>query len=87
MNTIREQLGIDFDDMGLAEAIDNVTDQIQNDRIWDAIGIAIRDDGGMFEDSDVTPKELLKNIAFNDDKVMQMLELYASRSEEFMGRL
>jgi len=88
MNTIKELLGIDFDDKGLAETIDSVTvHQMEMEVIHDAIGRAIFKDGGLLEDGEHLSSQMIKEIAFDDDQVMKLLCWYASRSESFMERL
>jgi len=93
MNTVKDQLGIDFDDLGLAEAIDNVTDnQIQMDRVYEAIGKAIGKDGGLLEDGGdndykIKACEAIKDIAWESEEVMDMLEHYARQSTKFMERV
>jgi hypothetical protein len=59
------------------------------DRVHEAIGKAIFKDGGLLE-SDGVPvysDELIKDIVWNDDEIMLMLEFYASKSIKFMERL
>jgi len=87
-NTIKELLGIDFDDMGLAETIDSVTEDLAEMRfIHELIGRAIFKDGGLLEDESVNPRKEINNIAFDDKDVMDWLEHYAARCESFMERL
>lgn len=88
MNTIKEQLGIDFDDKGLAETIESVTNDYQRHAVYSAMGRAVLDN--LWLSSDITlymPRELFKDIAFHSDEVMDMLSYYASKSDEFMERL
>ncbi len=88
MNTIKELLGIDFDDKGLAETIDSVTESvIEMERVHEVIGKAIFKDGGLLEHGECLSNMMIKEIAFDSDEVMNMLEHYASRSESFMERL
>ena len=88
-NTIKDLLGIDIEDMGLAEAIDNVTtSSVQMNRVHEAIGKAIFKDGGLLEGGlKVHSDEIIKDIVWNDNEIMLMLEFYASKSEKFMERL
>jgi hypothetical protein len=87
-NTVRDLLGIDMDDMGLDEAIDNVTDSFaQMNAVRDAIGRAIFIDGGLLEDGEHFSKNMIKDIAWNSERVMNMLEHYARQSPKFMERL
>ena len=86
--TITDLLGIDFDDKGLAETIDSVTEALHEmNSVFDAIGRAIFFDGALLEDDELNPNEFMKKIAFGDERVMKMLCYYASRSDEFMNRL
>ena len=88
-NTIKDLLGIDIEDMGLAEAIDNVTtSSAQMHRVHEAIGKAIFKDGGLLEGGlKVHSDEIIKDIVWNDYEIMLMLEFYASNSIKFMERL
>lgn len=87
-NSIKEQLGIDFDDMGLIETIDNVTkNEFEMRAVQQYIGMAIFKDGGLLEEGECYPNEMIKQIAYDDDEVMNMLTFYASRCEHFMERL
>ena len=87
--TIKDLLGIDFDDKGLAETIDSVTLTFNEmEAVHDAIGRAIFLDGGLLDDERTfNVLEVIKDVVCNDDRVMNMLCYYASRSEEFMKRL
>ena len=88
MMDIKELLGIDFDDKGLPETIDSVTDNfIEMEAVHDAIGRAIFKDCGLLEGGQVDANEMIKDIAFNDDRTMQMLMYYASKNDAFMDRL
>ena len=86
--TIKDLLGIDFDDKGLAETIDSVTNnQIEMGAIQSSIGIAIFEDGGLLEDDLLNPNDLIKKVAWENDKVMNMICYYASKTDSFMERL
>ncbi len=86
--TIKELLGIDFDDEGLAETIDSVTsNEYQRNAIHDAIGRALFIDGGILEDDLTNPNDIVKRVAFYSDEVMNMLCYYASNTPSFMERL
>lgn len=85
---IKDLLGIDFDDMGLAETIDSVTEnQTQMEAVHDAIGRAIFKDGGLLEGGEHLSGQMMIDIAFDDERTMNMLCHYASHCEAFMERL
>ena len=88
--TIKDLLGIDVDNNGLAETIENVTSNVlEMEAVHDAIGRAIFLDGAMLEDGIgiLNPQEVIADIAFSNKRVMQMLCHYASNTESFMSRL
>ena len=87
--TIKDLLGIDFDDKGLAETIDSVTFGLHEQRaVQAAVGHAIFFDGGLLEESSVCrPNRVIKDIAFDSEEVMNMLCYYASRHAWFLDRL
>ena len=88
--TIKDLIGIDFDDKGLAETIDSVTNGLHEQRaVQAAIGHAIFLDGGLLEEdcNYLNPLESIKSIAFDSDEVMNMICYYASRLDWFMDRL
>lgn len=86
--TIKDLLGIDFDDKGLAETIDSVTTSVGSRAlIHELIGKAIFNDGGLLEDEELNPNKLIKDISFDDSEVMKALCYYAANTESFMSRL
>jgi len=86
--TIKDLLGIDFDDKGLAETIDSVTNgEHEQKAVQGAIGMAIFLDGGLLETNWINPNCVIKNVAFDSEEVMNMLCYYASRHEWFLDRL
>jgi hypothetical protein len=88
--TIKELLGIDFEDKGLAETIDSVTkNQCEMESVQDAVGRAIFLDGGLLEAAicNCDSKLMIEQVAYDSDRVMNMLCYYASNTESFMERL
>ena len=85
---IKDLLGIDFDDKGLRETIDSVTDNfVEQEAVHQYIGMAILKDCGLFGDEKVDANKVIKDIVCNDDRTMNMLMFYASRHNWFMERL
>ncbi len=86
--TIKDLLGIDFEDKGLAETIDSVTkNQCEMEAVQDAIGRAIFLDGGLLETGTCDSKLMIEQIAYDSDRVMKILCDCASNTESFMSRL
>ncbi len=86
--TIKDLLGIDFEDKGLAETIDSVTNgEHEQKAVQGAIGIAIFLDGGLLETGACYSKMVIEQVAYDSDEVMNMLCYYASRHEWFLDRL
>ena len=86
--TIKQLLGIDFEDKGLAETIDSVTNgEHEQKAVQSAIGQAIFLDGGLLEAGECNSKMIIEQIAYDSDEVMNMLCYYASRLEWFLDRL
>ena len=76
--TIKDLLGIDFDDKGLAETIDSVTNGVHEQKaVHSAIGVALFLDGGLLEYGACDSSEYIKCVADDSDEVMNMLWYYA----------
>ena len=87
-NTVKEQLGIDMDDKGLAETIDSITGTpMEQSYIHEMIGVLIFMDGGLLENDLVNPNKLIKKMVWDDEEIMGRMGYYASRSNSFMDRL
>ena len=86
--TIKDLLGIDFDDKGLAETIDSVTkNDCERFHIHELIGVALFHDGGILEDEATNPNGIMKRVSFYCDDVMSALCLYAASTPSFIERL
>ena len=72
--TIKDLLGIDFDDKGLAETIDSVTFGLHEQRaVQAAVGHAIFLDGGLLSEGMVNPNKIITDVSLEGEEVMNML--------------